>query len=37
MCVLVTGGAGYLGSNTAKALASAGHEPVVLDNLSEGH
>jgi len=35
--VLVTGGAGYIGSHTAKALAEAGLEPVVLDNLSEGH
>src|SRR5918993_701761 len=37
MRVLVTGGAGYIGSHTAKILAAAGHEPVVLDNLSEGH
>jgi UDP-arabinose 4-epimerase len=35
--VLVTGGAGYIGSHTAKALAKAGIEPVVYDNLSEGH
>jgi UDP-glucose-4-epimerase GalE len=35
--VLVTGGAGYIGSHTAKALAAHGYEPVVLDNLSEGH
>jgi UDP-arabinose 4-epimerase len=35
--VLVTGGAGYIGSQTAKALARAGHEPVVYDNLSSGH
>ena len=35
--VLVTGGAGYIGSHTAKALAAAGLEPVVLDNLSVGH
>src|SRR5829696_3762721 len=34
--VLVTGGAGYIGSHTAKALAEAGYEPVVIDNLSEG-
>jgi UDP-arabinose 4-epimerase len=34
---LVTGGAGYIGSHTAKALAQAGFEPVVYDNLSEGH
>jgi UDP-glucose-4-epimerase GalE len=37
MRVLVTGGAGYIGSHTAKALAKAGHEPLVLDNLSSGH
>jgi UDP-glucose-4-epimerase GalE len=35
--VLVTGGAGYIGSQTAKALAQAGHEPIVYDNLSSGH
>jgi UDP-arabinose 4-epimerase len=35
--ILVTGGAGYIGSHTAKALAQAGYEPVVLDNLSTGH
>lgn len=35
--VLVTGGAGYIGSHTAKALARAGFEPVVFDNLSTGH
>jgi UDP-glucose-4-epimerase GalE len=37
MIVLVTGGAGYIGSQTAKALHSAGHTPVVVDNLSYGH
>ena len=37
MKVLVTGGAGYVGSHTCKALARAGHEPVVYDNLSTGH
>jgi UDP-glucose-4-epimerase GalE len=37
MRVLVTGGAGYIGSHTAKALAKAGHEPLVLENLSAGH
>jgi UDP-glucose-4-epimerase GalE len=36
MAVLVTGGAGYIGSHTAKALFQAGIEPVVLDNLSRG-
>jgi len=35
--ILVTGGAGYIGSHTAKALAHAGFEPVVYDNLSEGY
>jgi UDP-arabinose 4-epimerase len=34
--VLVTGGAGYIGSHTAKALARAGHEPVVFDDLRTG-
>lgn len=37
MRVLITGGAGYIGSHTAKALARAGVEPVVYDNLSTGH
>jgi UDP-glucose-4-epimerase GalE len=37
MNVLVTGGAGYIGSHTCKALALAGHTPVVYDNLSTGH
>jgi UDP-arabinose 4-epimerase len=37
MKVLVTGGAGYIGSHTAKALALAGDHPVVLDNLTNGH
>ncbi|HYM05736.1 MAG TPA: NAD-dependent epimerase/dehydratase family protein, partial [Terriglobales bacterium] len=37
MNVLVTGGAGYIGSHTAKALAKTGYHPVVLDNLSMGH
>lgn len=36
MKVLVTGGAGYIGSTTAKALVEAGHVPVVLDDLSSG-
>lgn len=35
--VLVTGGAGYIGSHTCKALAVAGWQPVVFDNLSTGH
>jgi UDP-glucose-4-epimerase GalE len=37
MRVLVTGGAGYIGSHTAKLLARNGHAPIVLDNLSQGH
>jgi UDP-arabinose 4-epimerase len=37
MNVLVTGGAGYIGSHTSKALALAGHTPIVFDNLSKGH
>ena len=32
--VLLTGGAGYIGSHTAVALADAGYEPVILDNFS---
>ena len=35
--ILVTGGAGYVGSHACKALASAGYRPVVYDNLSRGH
>ena len=37
MAVLVTGGAGYIGSVTAEALLEAGYEVVVLDDLSRGH
>jgi UDP-glucose 4-epimerase len=37
MKLLVTGGAGYIGSIVARQLLSAGHEVVVLDNLSRGH
>jgi len=37
MQVLVTGGAGYIGSHTAKALAAHGITPIVLDDLSTGH
>src|SRR5687768_18424199 len=36
MKVLVTGGAGYIGSTTAKALEQAGHTPVILDSLLTG-
>jgi UDP-arabinose 4-epimerase len=35
--ILVTGGAGYVGSHVCKALARAGYVPVVYDNLSHGH
>jgi UDP-glucose-4-epimerase GalE len=35
--ILVTGGAGYIGSHTCKALAAAGFQPVVYDDLSNGH
>ena len=36
MDVLITGGAGYIGSTIASALADAGHRPVLLDDLSTG-
>jgi UDP-arabinose 4-epimerase len=35
--ILVTGGAGYVGSHCCKALAEAGLEPIVFDSLSTGH
>lgn len=35
--ILVTGGAGYVGSHAAKALAAAGYLPVTVDNLKHGH
>ena len=35
--ILVTGGAGYIGSHTCKLLAASGHTPIVYDNLSNGH
>jgi UDP-arabinose 4-epimerase len=37
MRVLVAGGAGYIGSHTCKALAKAGYEPIVYDNMVFGH
>ena len=37
MKILVTGGAGYIGSHACKVLASRGFEPVVFDNLSRGN
>lgn len=35
--ILVTGGAGYIGSHIGKKLAEAGYNVIVLDNLSKGH
>lgn len=37
VAVLVTGGAGYIGSHCCLALSQAGYKPVVYDNLSSGH
>lgn len=37
LCVLVTGGAGYIGSHACKALAQADYAPVAFDNLVYGH
>lgn len=37
MQILLTGGAGYIGSHTALALSSLGHDVTVYDNLSTGH
>src|SRR5581483_11747332 len=37
MTILVTGGAGYIGSVTTELLRTSGESPVVLDNLSRGH
>jgi UDP-glucose 4-epimerase len=35
--ILVTGGAGYIGSHACLALEAAGYQPIVYDNLSTGH
>src|SRR6201747_953158 len=35
--ILVTGGAGYIGSHCCRALTAAGYHPVVFDNFSTGH
>jgi len=35
--ILVTGGAGYVGSHVVRRVKAAGHQPVVVDNLSAGH
>ncbi len=37
MKILVTGGAGYIGSVVTAELLKAGHEVIVFDNLSRGH
>jgi UDP-glucose 4-epimerase len=37
MKIFVTGGAGYIGSHVVKLLGEAGHDILVLDNLSTGH
>lgn len=37
MKILVTGGAGYIGSVTSAELIRAGHEVIVVDNLYQGH
>jgi len=35
--ILVTGGAGYIGSHGCRALLAAGYRPIVFDNFSTGH
>jgi UDP-arabinose 4-epimerase len=35
--ILVTGGAGYIGSHACRALASLGYAPIAFDNLSRGN
>src|SRR4030042_2194166 len=35
--VLITGGAGYIGSHVCKELLRQGHQPVIYDNLQAGH
>ncbi len=37
MNVIVTGGAGYIGSHACKALSNAGYIPITFDNLTQGH
>jgi UDP-glucose-4-epimerase GalE len=37
MNILVTGGAGYIGSHTGNAIEKSGHTPIIYDNLSAGH
>src|SRR5258707_13905880 len=35
--IMVTGGAGFIGAHTCKALAAQGLHPIAFDNLSRGH
>lgn len=35
--ILVTGGAGYIGSTTARLIEESGYQPIIYDNLSTGH
>ena len=35
--IIVTGGAGYIGSHTCKVLKKNGFDPITIDNLSTGH
>jgi UDP-glucose 4-epimerase len=37
LTILVTGGAGYIGSHVVKELLYQGHQPIVFDNLQTGH
>lgn len=37
MAILITGGAGYIGSHTVIALIEAGYEPIIVDNFSNAH
>jgi UDP-arabinose 4-epimerase len=37
MNILVTGGAGYIGSHTSKLLSARSHQPIVFDDLTQGH
>ena len=37
MKILITGGAGFIGSHISKLLLNAGYEVVIVDNFSKGH